>query len=122
MQITFFTNKKGLIRGDDPKRIVCGLSGVLKIGHTEITLRSDTEEIMPMLFHGCSGDYPASFVSDGGEEYDLGKAEVRGGWIRPPDPVWAELAELRVRADEAEKQIERLSRLFDTDALNFLTG
>ena len=34
MTITLFNNKKGLLHGPDPKRIVCEADGVLRIGTT----------------------------------------------------------------------------------------
>ena len=120
MVITVFNNKKGLIHGGDPKRIGSAEAGILRIGRTEIDLDAGKEAIMPMLFYGATGDFEASFTAKGGEVYDLGKVAVRGGWIQPPDATAVELMELRYRADMADKRIEELAAIFDTNSLNFL--
>lgn len=120
MKITLFKNKKGLLHGPDPKRIEGDISGVLKIGSAEIDVHAGTKEIMPMLFYGCTGDYPATFETAYGEPYDLGKVSVRNGWVQPPHPSTVELMELRCRADEAEDRLMALEGLFDTNSLNFL--
>lgn len=120
MQITIFKNKKGLLHGSDPKRIEGSVSGVLKIGSAEITVSAGKKEILPMLFYGATGDYPATFTTADGEVYTLEKVAVRGGWIQPPSPTTVELMELRCRTDEAEAKIEELSQIFDTNSLNFL--
>lgn len=60
MRITVFNNKKGLIHGDDPKRIFSEKAGVLCVGKTEITLAADEESLMPMLFYGATGNYEAT--------------------------------------------------------------
>ncbi len=120
MKITVFKNMKGLIHGSDPKRIGCDLGGVLKIGRTEIDINPGENAIMPMLFHGATGNYDATFTTTGGKVYDLEKVEIRNGWIRPPSDTKIELMELRLRTDAAENEIERLSGLFDTNSLNFL--
>lgn len=124
MKITLFKNGKGLIHGDDPKRIGCDKDGVLKIGTTEVTVSGTS--IMPQLFHGVTGDYKATFTS-GDEVYELEKVAVRGGWIAPPPPTSVELMELRCRAELAEAELEvlrgkirELGEIFDTNSLNFL--
>lgn len=120
MKITLFKNKKGLLHGPEPKRIESDVSGILKIGSAEITVTAGKKEILPNLFYGCTGDYPATFTTAEGEVYELEKVAVRGGWVQPPHPLALELMELRIRTDAAEAQIEELSQIFDTNALNFL--
>lgn len=127
MKIQTFKNMKGLIHGKNPKRIGCEIEGVLKIGSTEIAIAPGAEVIMPDLFHGATGDFPATFAGKSGTVYDLGKVEVRGGVIAPPPPVAVELMELRCRADIAEaerdamrEKLHELSNIFDTNSLNFL--
>ena len=127
MRIQTFKNMKGIIYGDDPKRIGCDKVGLLKIGPSEINVSADKDEILPLLFHGCTGDYDATFTDSDGQVYDLGKVAVRSGHVAAPDAVAAELMELRCRVDEAEtlcetlrKEVEELSKIFDLDALNFL--
>jgi hypothetical protein len=127
MTITTFKNMKGLIHGKDPKRIESAVEGVLKIGTTEINVSTTGDSIMPNLFHGATGDYGATFTDKNGRVYTLAKVAVRGGRIAPPPPTDVEIMELRCRADELqdlcdalEKENERLSKIFDTDALNFL--
>ena len=127
MTITTFKNMKGLIHGKDPKRIDSAVDGVLKIGSTEISVSSSGESILPLLYHGATGDYEATFTDKDGKVYHLEKVAVRGGRIAPPSPTTVELMELRCRADELqdkcealEKENERLSNIFDTNALNFL--
>lgn len=127
MTITTFKNMKGLIHGKDPKRIKSAVEGVLKIGTTEINVSTTGDSIMPNLFHGATGDYGATFTDKNGRVYTLAKVAVRGGRIAPPLPTDVEIMELRCKADELqdlcdalEKENERLSKIFDTDALNFL--
>lgn len=127
MKITTFKNMKGLIHGSDPKRIGCDKEGVLKIGNTEVTIFPGADSIMPLLFHGATGDYEATFTDSHGKVYHLGKVAVRGGRIAPPPPTAVEIMELRCRADAAEdecealrEKIRELENIFDTNSLNFL--
>ena len=127
MKIQTFKNMKGLIHGRDPKRIGCDKEGVLKIGSTEISISPGADSIMPMLFHGATGDYDATFTDGLGAVYNLEKVAVRGGRIQPPDPTAVELMDLRCRADEAEaerdllrEKVYELEHIFDTNSLNFL--
>lgn len=129
MRIQTFMNGKGLIHGRDPKRIDCDRDGMLKIGDTEISVSQGGDSIMPILFHGATGEYPATFTDSQGDTYDLGKLEVRNGRINPPHPIAIELMEIRCRADVLEREnkylrqkIEELSNIFDTNSLNFLIG
>lgn len=118
---------KGIIHGKDPKRIGCATDGVLKVGTTEISISSSGDSIMPLLFHGGTGNYDATFTDICGRVYHLEKVAVRGGRIAPPSPTDVELMELRCRADIAEDECEalraeirRLDNIFDTNSLNFL--
>ena len=127
MRIQTFKNMKGIIYGADQKRIGCDKAGVLKIGAEEIKISAGNDEVMPLLFHGGTGDYDATFAAEDGKIYDLEKVEVRSGRISAPPPVAAELMELRIRADEAEderdalrEKISELENIFDTNSLNFL--
>lgn len=127
MKITIFNNMKGLIHGNDPKRIGCDQVGVLRIGTTEVSISLEGDSIMPLLFHGGTGDYDATFTTQEGKVYNLATVEVRNGRIAPPPPTAVEIMELRHRADAAERQLEllkeevqRLAKIFDTDSLNFL--
>lgn len=127
MKITIFKNMKGLIHGSDPKRIGCDKEGVLKIGNTEVTISPGADSIMPLLFHGATGDYEATFTDNHGKVYRLEKVAVRGGRIAPPPPTAVEIMELRCRADAAEdecealrEKIRELENIFDTNSLNFL--
>ena len=120
MRIQTFQNKKGIIHGSDPKRIGCERAGVLRIGKTEISITPGAESIMPMLFNGCTGNYPATFLASDGEVYTIEKVLVKGGWIQPPDSTAMELMELRCRTDKAEERLAELERIFDTNSLNFI--
>lgn len=127
MKITTFNNGKGLIHGSDPKRIGCARDGTLRIGGTEVAISSKADSILPILFHGGTGDYDATFTDICGMVYNLEKVAIRGGRIAPPPPVAVELMELRCRADVAEQECERLQEeirelknIFDTNSLNFL--
>ena len=129
MKIQTFNNMKGVIHGSDPKRIGCDKEGVLKIGSTEINISPGADSIMPMLFHGATGNYEATFTDKHGITYNLAKVAVRNGWILPPSETAVEIMELRCRADAAEEecdalreQIRELSEIFDTNSLNFLIG
>lgn len=129
MQIQTFSNMRGIIHGRDPKRIDCEKSGVLKIGNTEINVVQGGDSIMPMLFHGATGDYDATFTDEDGGIYELDKVKVRNGRISPPAPVKVEMMELRCRTDAIEAEckalresIEFLGKIFDTNSLNFLIG
>lgn len=127
MKIQTFKNMKGLIHGNDPKRIGCDKEGVLKIGTTEIQISPVEDSIMPVLFHGADGDYEATFKDSKGLVYKLEKVAVRGGRIAPPNPTAVEIMELRCRLDEAEaerdalkEKIAELESIYDTNSLNFL--
>lgn len=127
MKIQTFDNGKGLIHGFDPKRIGCDKEGVLKIGTVEVNISTGNDSIMPLLFNGCSGSYNATFTDKAGITYELAKVEIKEGRIVPPHPMAVELMDLRCRIEAIEKictamdeQIDELSHIFDTDALNFL--
>ncbi len=127
MRIQTFSNMKGLIFGNDPKRIGCDKEGVLKIGMTEIAIMPEKESILPLLFNGGTGEYPATFTDVYGVEYTLEKVSVQSGRITPPPPTSVEVMELRCRADAAEaknealtQRIKELEGIFDTNSLNFL--
>lgn len=126
MKIQTFRNMKGLIYGPDPKRIDCDRKGVLKVGNSEVTVAPGGDSIMPVLFYGATGEYPASFTDSEGV-YDLGRITVRGGRIVPPSDTAVEIMELRCGYDEVrlenedlQKKITELEGIFDTNALNFL--
>lgn len=127
MKIQLFKNKKGLVYGTDDKRIGCDIEGRLKIGSTEVSINPGTESIMPLLFNGCSGCYKATFTDKNGEVYALENVTVRGGRIVPPPQTVCELMELRCRSETLEEEVAELrkdilvlSRIFDTNSLNFL--
>ena len=127
MRIELFKNNKGLIHGSDPMRVCCDVGGTLKIGSAEIPVAIDVEAIVPVLFNGCTGVYPATFTSALGNVYELEKVSIKGGRIVPPSPLSVELMELRSKIDALEDRCSmleaenrRLANIFDTDALNFL--
>ena len=127
MKIQLFNNGKGLIHGDDPKRISCAIGGTLKIGTAEIKLPHCEEIVMPVLFNGASGKHNASFESVAGCVYQLERVTVKGGRIVPPSQTSVELMELRCRAEALEERcdfledkVRELSNIFDTNSLNFL--
>ena len=127
MKITTFNNMTGLIHGVDPKRIGCEMGGVLRIGTTEVTISPESDSIMPLLFGRGTGVYNATFTTTDGRVFDLDKVEVRSGRIAPPHPTAVEIMDLRIRADETDRQlaalredVKRLEGIFDTNSLNFL--
>lgn len=128
MKIKLFLNRKGLLFGDDPRRVLSEVSGELKIGNTVIAVDADKENILPSLFYGASGDFPGTFTEAGtGTVYDLGRIPVRAGRPTPPSDTAVELMELTLRADSAERErdalreeISELQNIFDTNSLNFI--
>jgi len=127
MKIQLFKNGKGLICGTDSKRIGCDTEGTLNIGSVEINVSHESETIMPLLFNGCSGTYNAVFKSVSGVAYQLERVEIKGGRIVPPSQSAVEHMELRCRIDMleealvlAEREINELKNIFDTNSLNFL--
>ena len=127
MKITTFKNMKGLIHGNDPKRISCEKSGVLQIGNLEIPIVANEDVVFPILMNGANGEYHATFTDEEKNTYKLKKLEIRNGRIIPPSALTVELMELRCRADYHEdecrrlsKDIEELRNIFDTNSLNFL--
>ena len=120
-------NNKGLIYGKNPMRISCDKGGVLKIGTSEVTLAPGTEATMPLLCNGCTGEFKATFTDSDGFVYDLGRVTLHGGRIAPPPEIAVEFMELRCRSEALEKEVEtlkeqifELSRIFDTNSLNFI--
>lgn len=127
MKIQLFNNGKGLIRGDDSKRIKSEVEGTLEIGSAVIKIEPFIDNVMPQLFNGCSGHYNARFTSVSGCVYQLERVTVKGGRIVPPSQTTVELAELRSRAEMLEERcamlentVCELSNIFDTNSLNFL--
>ena len=127
MIIQTFNNNKGLIYGDDAKRIISAKRGTLRIGTTEIELIPDVEAVLPLLCNGSSGKIAAEFVAVDGTVYDLTKVTLRGGRIVSPPDTELEFMELRCRIELLEgeceslrAQIRELSNIFDTNSLNFL--
>lgn len=127
MKIQVFLNKKGLIHGTDTKRITANVDGKLIIGETEIDIKANENCVLPQLFYGASGVYDATFITTKGEVFNLEKVSVRDGRILPPPSMAVEIADLTCRIDTAEKErgvlnerIEELSKIFDTNSLNFI--
>lgn len=127
MKIQTFKNMRAMIYGGDQKRVGGDVSGVLKIGTTEIKITPEEDSILPILYHGATGRYLATFTDVSGNVYDLGKILVRNGKIVPPTEVEVELMELRCRLDTSEdecealrEKIRELENIFDTNSLNFL--
>ena len=128
MRIQTFNNGKGLIYGDDSKRIGCNIAGVLTIGKTEVSITPDEESILPVIANGSTGEHKATYKSDSGIVYDLGRVSIKGGRIIPPPQATIDLMELRCRVDVLEAGYEalreenrELRNIFDTDSLNFIT-
>lgn len=129
MKITLFSNKTGLIHGDDPRHIHCVLPGILTIGKTTVRITADDGDLFPNLFNGCSLEHLATYHADDGTVYDLGKLIIRRGWICNPSPMQLEVMDLRCQLEEAKAEredirarIKELSEIFDTNSLNFLIG
>ena len=127
MKIQTFNNKKGMIFDKDPKRIGATTSGTLKIGSTEIKVSSSNDSVMPLLFHGGTGEYHATFTDIYGNVYDLGNITVQNGRIESPSQTAVEIMELRCRLDAKDRECESLraeinalKNIFDTNSLNFL--
>ena len=127
MRIQTFNNNKGLIYGNDSKRIGCDIGGVLVIGATEIEISPGAEAVLPVLCNGSSGKIDAVFTASDGTVYNLDKVTLRGGRIVPPSETKLEFMELRSRIEilegtcvELRAQIRELSNIFDTNSLNFL--
>lgn len=125
MNIQRLKNGKGLIYGHDPKRIECDIKGVLKIGSAEINISG--EEIMPVLVNGSSGERKATFTSELGHIYDLGKVTIKAGRLVSPSQATIEKVEMQCRIDlledrckAMEEKLLELSNIFDTNSLNFL--
>lgn len=127
MILQIFKNGKGLIYGNDSKRIQCAIDGTLKIGTTETIVSAESESIMPLLFNGSNGEHKATFTSILGNVYELANVTVKGGRIVPPSQTAVELAELRYKSEILEAECEalrnevcELRNIFDTNSLNFL--
>ena len=126
MRVQLFKQGKGLIHGDDPRRIGCDRDGVLAIGSVKVTITKSEAAVMPVLANGATGAYSATFET-AYERFDLGKVTVRKGKIVPPPQTEVDLMELRCRAerleetcDDLRRQIRDLANIFDTNSLNFL--
>lgn len=127
MIIQLFNNKNFLVHGADNKRLTCERSGTLRIGDAEIPVKANEENVLPPLFFGASADFKASFVTADGDIYDGGKVSIRSGRLLSAPPEKVEMMELHIRCDEAEKRLkiaekdlDKLKKLFDTNSLNFI--
>lgn len=127
MRVQLFSNGKGLIYGEDPKRIGCDRAGTLNIGGAEVVVAAEDDAVLPLLFNGSIGRYAATYTDAKGSVFDLGMVEVRNGRIVPPSQTAVELMELRSRIDELQAVCDRLgeklrdlANIFDTNSLNFL--
>lgn len=126
MKVQLFKTGKGLIHGDNPRRIECERKGVLTIGSVSVDIPAGEEAVMPVLANGATGVYNATFKT-ALETFDLGKVTVRGGTIFPPPQTDIDLMELRCRIEGLEatcedlrEQLRNLANIFDTNSLNFL--
>ncbi len=127
MRVQLFNNGKGLIYGEDPKRIGCDKAGTLNIGGAVVGITAEADAVLPLLFNGSIGRYATTFTDSNGKAYDLGMVEVRSGRIVPPSQTAVELMELRHRLDELQalcdsldERLRDLANIFDTNSLNFL--
>lgn len=127
MRLQLFNNMRGLIYGNDPKRIGCDVSGFLRIKETEVKISAEEDAIMPTLLHGGTGLFEATYTDNAGRVYTLEPVTVRSGRIEAPPSVKVELMELRFRADRTDEEnealrekIRELENIFDTNSLNFL--
>lgn len=127
MKIALYNNKRGIIYGNDAKRISCDVAGVLQIGDTSVWLSPGGDEIMPLLFHGATGTHSATFTTSEGEVYKLESIMAKAGRITAPSEVEAKIMELHCALDIANDMIADLQNrcrvlegIFDTNALNFL--
>lgn len=127
MRIQTFNNNKGLIYGSDVYRMSCDKEGILKIGNTEISISPESESVVPALVNGGTGLYKAVFTDSSGNVYELEKVTIKGGRIVPPPETAVDIMELQCRADALEKKCEtlteqvfELSKIFDTNSLNFI--
>lgn len=128
MKLQTFKNKRAMIYGRDQKRLGGDVEGVFKIGTTEIKISPEEDSVLPILYHGATGRYLATFTDVSGNVYDLGKILVKSGKIAPPSEIEVEMMELRCRADEAEAKceelgdrVQELEGIFDSNSLYFLT-
>ena len=126
MRVQLFKQGKGLIHGDDPRRIGCDREGVLTIGSVKVSISADEDAVLPVLANGATGVYSATFETPF-ETFALGKVTVRKGKIVPPPQTEVDFMELRCRAEKLEetcddlrRQIRDLANIFDTNSLNFL--
>ena len=127
MIIQLFNNGKGLIHGEDNKRIHCEFGGTLKIGAAEFKIEAGNDNVMPSLFNGATGHFNATFTTIWGGQYILERVNIKGGRIVSPSHTSVELMELRCKTEcledrcaSLEAKVNELSNIFDTDALNFL--
>jgi hypothetical protein len=126
MKIQTFTNGKGLIYGEEPSRITSPVSGTLVLGSASIPVAANKETVLPQLFNSASGVFKAEFITED-KVYKLRNVRVKRGFISPPSDDVVERAMLFARVDEVEEKcngiienINRLDKIFDTNALNFL--
>ena len=127
MRIQTFTNKKGLIWGDDPLHVECDKSGVLKIGTNKIDVVADVSTPLPILCGGYSCPALATFTTEDGAIYNLRNVHIKAGRLTPPPEDVVTSMELMLQIEDLfristrlNERIEELSKIFDTNSLNFL--
>ena len=101
MRVQLSKMGKGLIHGDDPRRIECDRDGILTIGAVKIAITKGEAVAMPVLANGAAGVYNATFEAKS-QTFNLGKVTVRGGKIVAPSQTEVDLIELRCLVEYLE--------------------
>ena len=107
MRIHLFNSKSGIIHGYNPHNLIADKDGTLNVGSKVI--RVSSEKVMPFPAIPDS-TYTASFVTDEGIAYDLGRITVHNGGILSSRSYTEREIDLRHALDAAEDKIEALEK------------
>lgn len=124
MRIHLFNDRNAVLYGYNPHNLISDKPGTLNVGSKVIRVSSDNA--IPFT-NVHDGTYMASFVSDDGIAYDIGRVTVHNGGIITNRTYTEREIELKHALDRAEDKISELvekvnvlENIFDTNSLNFL--
>ena len=110
MILTLFNNNRGMIRRDNPRRLISAYGGILKIGDSIVTIQAKTQTELPILCDGQTGEFAATFTDENGKVYNLFNVHLVDGRIATPSAELEQFVSLYIKAQSCDRMIERLQQ------------